>query len=302
MENVTVEYAQVNILDNQTGTLYESKVKAVNSIFRYFTSAGVQRHGQGGYPSGTYSTPDEASGPWEFIYCQFVQRPGDFNSTNQPVVSAQGPAGGSTSTRGTIWLIHCSFLILLADSYDIMLLDVQQYSQLVIRDCIFRGTNTGGGDVNAVYAVAPGIAVSNEPGYNFLSVDNLDHPGSSISYSLGTSEQQADPGYQDETTPPYDLRPTGTAGDPNLAFAASDGIYVGALEPPLATYPVTGLTPDPVGTGGVWAGRKQIVRRCSLGEDERRGRAIRIGLSSTDLKGAKLVGAIYLVASAEELK
>lgn len=301
MEYCTIEYPQSCIFDSQIGTDFESRVRADHCIFQHFSVTGITRHGQGGYADAN-GLPHLASGPWEFSWCQFIQEPGDFGSTNQTVIGASGPGGGSVATRGTVWVTHCSVLVSMNDALDCRMLDCRTFSAINVKDSCFRGFNAGAGQMDYVYTAGGGIALGNNPGSNFISCDNLDAPGSSISYSLGLGEQIADPLYQDETTPPFDLVPTATAGDPDLAFAASDGIYVGALEPLYSSYPVGSLIPDPSGTVGVWAGRKQIVRRCSLGEDERRGRAIRIRLRSSDLKGEKLIGAVFLVASAEEMR
>ncbi len=243
-----VEYASVCILSQSGANEVAHKVVATGCTFRQFTSAPISHQGGYGYDSvGAISYPS-----WDFFNCQFYTESGNITGASDIIQASSGTT--DADKRVMIQLDHCSFYIPVNSAFDVNILKVANYSAISFTNCIAEGANAGAGDVGLAWISGTSPALLN--GNNFHDTDVLSNTGSTYTYSPATSEQNVDPVYLDDATHPFDLSPDAQAGTPDLYLSDEFGGYPGAVEP--YNYPTVD-EPDPTGTTGVWAGRKQRV-------------------------------------------
>jgi hypothetical protein len=294
LRNCTVQYADTCIESHVGAGLVAARAVAWNTVFRKFRTGAV--HNAGGYG---FDSSAVISGPaWHMYGCQFIVDVGDLTGTS-PVVHSVTGGVPTLDTRVYVWMDHCSFLFSENNASDYVLIKIADTSGGRLKNCVLQGTNAGAGDTAMIWLENVGIALGNSN--NFYNVDIVDHASAPITYSPASTDQAVDPDYADDTTYPFNLSPDAQAGDPDLYVADEDGTWPGAVEP--YNFPAAD-EPDPAGTEGVWADRKQRVYECSFGDDANKtlGRAIRVGVSADDLSGTKLIGGIFLKVNPERLK
>jgi hypothetical protein len=165
---------------------------------------------------------------------------------------------------------------------------------MTVKNSVFVGANAGGGDCDSADIHATDTT--------FVNNNNFYQTDADGDYTPDSTDQDVDPSFLDDTCTAPDLSPDAQAGAPNLYSHADDGIYCGAVIP--YNYPSGVDPPEPEGTVGLWAERKQRVYECDFGTDAKDtlGRAIRIEVSSSDLIGLKLFGGMFLKVGKERLK
>lgn len=283
MSYTTVEYTSTCVTSQSGAGHVLNKFRADYCTFRRGRSGLILNSGgQGGLPDGA----------WYLSYCVFSTCPGDYTSGTHYAINCSTGGTPAEIEKAKVYMDHCSFLVnSSANSGHAYCLILGTKSRASITNSILQGTNSGSQDSRAadIHATDTIFTANN----NFLQVDALED------YVLQATDQSVDPNlFNDTVCASYDLRPDATVGSPVLLNADSGGWYVGALEP----YNIPSGDVAPVGTTGVWAGRKQRVYPVSFGSDPTKARAIRIGIASQDLRGVKHLAGILLESKEERLK
>lgn len=279
----TVEYV-TNCIASQSGASYvPNYARATQCTFRHWsTTAIAHQAGQG------------AQFPWLISYCQFVVCPTEGLTA---ILCSSGGLPTTASQYAQVLVDHASFLLDTdSNSQDAFAYNIGNRSTGYIKNSVIVVKNPGtqGGNIVTIGPTASTFTNNN----NFYWTPDAD---ASEEYTPDATDQNVDPSYADDTCTSANLSPDAQAGSPDLYIADSGGSYCGAVQP--YNYP-GGVSPDPVGTTGVWAGYKQRVYEVSFGSDANKtlGRAIRVEVSSSDLFGVKLIGGMYLKVNPERLK
>lgn len=285
----TIEYPQTCVL-SQSGSGFVPNLLVANycTFQRWSTAAISHQAGMGAYC------------PWKINYCQFIECSADA-ATNPVIFVSTGGLPTSVIQYARVDVDHCSFLTYHNyNSDDIFLFNVGNKSVGSLTNSVIYHTNSGSKEGNILNI---GVTASTfDSHHNFYWTPDA---GGNEEYTPASSDQNVDPQYTNATCTTADLSPNGEARetdtDPYLYQADSSNWYVGAVLP--YNLP-SGNTPDPEGTAGVWAGRKQRVYELTFGEDAgiARARALRLSVSSDDTSGEKILAGVLLRMHPERLK